>query len=84
MIQRNWFEFSGVEPKKILHCLMSLYGFFLESLVVVEKIIWKIAVTEANSLKIWTKQEQTHRSRNQTYDYQRGNVGGSDKLGVWD
>ena len=33
---------------------------------------------------LFTKQKQTHRSQNQTYSYQRGNVGGSDKLGDWD
>ena len=26
------------------------------------------------------KEKQTHRSQNQTYGYQRGNVGGSNKL----
>ena len=35
-------------------------------------------------MNLFTKQKQTHRSRNQTYGYQRGNVSGSDKLGVWD
>ena len=31
-----------------------------------------------------TKQKQTHRRRKQIYGYQRGKVGGRDKLGVWD
>ena len=33
---------------------------------------------------LFTKQKQTHRLRKQTYGYQRGKVGGRDKLGVWD
>ena len=32
----------------------------------------------------YTKQKQTHRSRKQTYGYQRGKGGGKDKLGFWD
>ena len=35
-------------------------------------------------MNLFTKQKQTHRLRRQTYDYQRGKVGGRDKLGVWD
>ena len=35
-------------------------------------------------MNLFTKQKQTHRSWNQIYGYQRGNVGGSDKLGDWD
>ena len=35
-------------------------------------------------MNLFTKQKQTHRSQNQTYAYQRGNVEGSDKLGDWD
>ena len=32
-------------------------------------------------MNLFTKQKQTHRSQNQTYGYQSGNVEGSDKLG---
>ena len=35
-------------------------------------------------MNLSTKQKQTHRSQNETYVYQRGNVEGSDKLGDWD
>ena len=36
-------------------------------------------------MDLFTKQEQTHRHRKQTYGYQRGKGwGGRDKLGVWD
>ena len=36
-------------------------------------------------MNLFTKQKQTHRLRKQTtYGYQRGMVGGRDKLGVWD
>ena len=35
-------------------------------------------------MNLFTKQKQTHRLRKQTYDYQRGKVGGRDKLAVWD
>ena len=35
-------------------------------------------------MNLLTKQKQTHRSRNQIYGCQRGNVEGSDKLGDWD
>lgn len=34
--------------------------------------------------KAYSQNKLTHRSRNQTRDYQRGNVEGSDKLGDWD
>ena len=37
-------------------------------------------------MNLFTKQIQTHRSRKQTYGYQRGQLGaeeGEDKLGVW-
>ena len=34
-------------------------------------------------MNLFTKQEQTHRSQNPTCGYQRENVGGRDKLGVW-
>ena len=34
-------------------------------------------------MNLFTKQKQTHRSQNQTYGYQRGNVEGNDKLGDW-
>ena len=33
-------------------------------------------------MNLFTK--QTHRSQNQSYGYQRGNMGESDKLGDWD
>ena len=32
----------------------------------------------------YTKQKQTNRHRKQIYGYQRGKVGGRDKLGIWD
>ena len=32
-------------------------------------------------MNLSTEQKQTHRSQNETYGYQRGNVEGSDKLG---
>ena len=32
-------------------------------------------------MNLFTEQKQTHRSQNQTYGYQRGNVEESDKLG---
>ena len=32
-------------------------------------------------MNLSTKQKQTHRKQN--YGYQRGKVGGRDKLGVW-
>ena len=35
-------------------------------------------------MNLFTKPEQTHRLRKQTYGYQRGKVGGREKLGVWD
>ena len=35
-------------------------------------------------MDLFTKQKQTQKSQNQIYGYQRGNVGGSDKLGDWD
>ena len=35
-------------------------------------------------MNLLTKQKQTHRHRKQTYGYQRGKVGGRDKLGVCD
>ena len=35
-------------------------------------------------MNLFSKQKQTHRPKKQTYGYQRGNVGGSDKLGDWD
>ena len=35
-------------------------------------------------MNLFTKQKQTHRSRNQTYGSQRGNVGERDKLRAWD
>ena len=35
-------------------------------------------------MNLYTKQKQTHRHRKQIYGYQRRNVGGRNKLGVWD
>ena len=35
-------------------------------------------------MNLFTKQKLTHRSRNQTYVYQEGNMGGSNKLADWD
>ena len=35
-------------------------------------------------MNLFTKQKQYHRLWKQTYGYQRGNVVGRDKLGVWD
>ena len=36
-------------------------------------------------MNLITKQKQTHRHREQTYGYQRGQQGaGGDKVGVWD
>ena len=35
-------------------------------------------------MNLFTKQNQTHRLRKHTYSYQRGKVGGEDKLGAWD
>ena len=35
-------------------------------------------------MNLYTKQKQTHRHRKQTYVYQRGKVGGRDKVGVCD
>ena len=32
----------------------------------------------------FTKQKQTQRFQNQTYGYQKGNIGGTDKSGGWD
>ena len=35
-------------------------------------------------INLFIKEKQTRRLREQTYDYQRGKVGGRDKMGVWD
>ena len=35
-------------------------------------------------MNLFTKQKQTYRIRKQIYGYQRGKVGGRDKLGIWD
>ena len=35
-------------------------------------------------MKLFTKQKHTHRLQKQTYSYQKGNVGGRDRLAVWD
>ena len=32
-------------------------------------------------MNLFKKQKQTHKPQNQTYSYQRGNVGENDKLG---
>ena len=40
--------------------------------------------TQMVQMNLFTKQKQTHRLRKQMYGYQRGNVQGRDKLGVWD
>ena len=42
--------------------------------------MWNLAKKKIQ-MNSFTKQKQTHRSQNQTYGYQRGNMGGSDKLG---
>ena len=42
--------------------------------------MWNLIKDDTNELI--TKQKPTHRS--QTYGYQRGKVGESDKLGDWD
>ena len=41
-------------------------------------------IFKMKQMNLFTKQKQTHRSWNQTYGYQRGNMGGNDKLGVCD
>ena len=35
-------------------------------------------------MNLYTKQKQTHKLRKQTCGYQKGKVGGWDKLGGWD
>ena len=50
-------------------------------------IIWYQLYVESKKKKmmqmnLFPKQKQTHRHKKQTYDYQRGNVGGRDKLGI--
>ena len=44
--------------------------------------IWNLI--KMKQMNLFTKQKQTHRSQNQINSYQRGNMGGSDKLGDWD
>ena len=39
---------------------------------------------EMIQMNLFTKQKQTHRHWKQTYGYQKGNVVGRDKLGIWD
>ena len=34
-------------------------------------------------MNLFTNQKQTHASRNQTYDYQKRNMEGNNKLGGW-
>ena len=41
-------------------------------------------ILKVNTMKLFSKQKQTHRLRKQTYGYQRGRGEGKDKLGVWD
>ena len=43
--------------------------------------MWNVTKSDTKEL---TKQKQTQRFWNQIYGYQRGNVGGRDKLGGWD
>ena len=50
-------------------------------------IIWYHLYAESKKMiqmNLFTKQKQTHRLRERTYGYQRGRVGGRDRLGVWD
>ena len=52
-----------------------------------ERQIWYRFHMESKKMmqmNLFTKQKQTHRHRKQTYGYQRGKMGGKDKLGVWD
>ena len=35
-------------------------------------------------MNLFAKQKQTPRLQKQAYGYQRGNVSGEDRLGVWD
>ena len=35
-------------------------------------------------MNLFTKQKETHKHGKQTYRYQRGKLGGCDKLGGWD
>ena len=44
-------------------------------------------ISESNknyTKNLFTKQKQIQRFQNQTYGYQRGSVGGRDKLGGWE
>ena len=50
-------------------------------------IIWYHLYVESKKMiqmDLFTKQKQTHSLQKQTYGYQRGKVGGRDKLGGWD
>ena len=42
--------------------------------------MWNLKYDKMN---LFTKQKQTHRQRKQTNGYQRGKLGGRDKLGIW-
>ena len=44
----------------------------------------KCRIEKMIQTNLFTKQKQTYRCREETYGYQRGKVGGRDKLGVWD
>ena len=46
--------------------------------------MWNLSFKKMIQMNLFTKQKQTHIFLKQMYGYQRGNVGGSDKLGVWD
>ena len=51
------------------------------------KISYDITYVESEKIiqmNLFTKQKQTHRLRKQTYGYQRGKLGGRNKLAVWD
>ena len=46
--------------------------------------MWNLIFKKMIQMNLFTKQKQTLILLKQMYGYQRGNVGGSDKLGVWD
>ena len=46
--------------------------------------VWNLTKNDTNKPTYRAEQTQTHRSQRQTYGCQGGNVGGRDKLGVWD
>ena len=48
-------------------------------------IIWHhLYVKSKKMIQMNLFMKQTHRHRKQTYGYQRGKVGGRDKLGIWE